>query len=252
MGRNPLPLEAPGLQPSPRGPQECSSLPASFTVRGPPGLPDRGLAEGGALRGSQWRCPTSSPGTVILSAEALAMRRAKQAQRRAQQAPAQLSKEQQELVQTLLGAHTRHVGTMFDQFVQFRVSLYRGFGLKGEQRGARGGDLREGAVCHASLQRTRLLQNPRVDRLLSPEPSNRGLERPLGPGPLTQALISAASSSSVHPPPAPAHHGPRTASARALRRGQHFHGTASHQVHQGPAPLPVRDLPLPFRRKTLQ
>uniref|UniRef100_A0A7N5KFH2 Nuclear receptor subfamily 1 group I member 3 n=1 Tax=Ailuropoda melanoleuca TaxID=9646 RepID=A0A7N5KFH2_AILME len=40
------------------------------------------------------------------------------------------------------------------------------------------------------------------------------------------------SSSSVHPPPAPAHHGPRTASAHALRRGQHFHGTASHQVHQ--------------------
>lgn len=153
-------------------------------MRGPPGLPDRGLAEGGALRGSQWRCPTSSPRTVILSAEALAARRAKQAQRRAQQAPAQLSKAQQELVQTLLGAHTRHVGTMFDQFVQFRVSLYRGLGLKGDQRGARGGDLREGAVCHASLQRTRLLQNPRVDGLLSPEPSNRGLERPLGPGPL--------------------------------------------------------------------
>uniref|UniRef100_A0A8P0TIY0 Nuclear receptor subfamily 1 group I member 3 n=1 Tax=Canis lupus familiaris TaxID=9615 RepID=A0A8P0TIY0_CANLF len=57
---------------------------------------------------------------MILSAEALALRRAKQAQRRAQQAPLQLSKEQKELVQTLLGAHTRHVGTMFDQFVQFR------------------------------------------------------------------------------------------------------------------------------------
>ncbi|KAM8897101.1 nuclear receptor subfamily 1 group I member 3 [Lycaon pictus] len=57
---------------------------------------------------------------MILSAKALALRRAKQAQRRAQQAPLQLSKEQKELVQTLLGAHTRHVGTMFDQFVQFR------------------------------------------------------------------------------------------------------------------------------------
>ncbi|XP_062960275.1 nuclear receptor subfamily 1 group I member 3 isoform X5 [Cynocephalus volans] len=57
---------------------------------------------------------------MILSAEALALRRAKQAQRRAQQKPMQLSKEQKELVQTLLGAHTRHVGTMFDQFVQFR------------------------------------------------------------------------------------------------------------------------------------
>uniref|UniRef100_A0A8C0P6B7 Nuclear receptor subfamily 1 group I member 3 n=1 Tax=Canis lupus familiaris TaxID=9615 RepID=A0A8C0P6B7_CANLF len=57
---------------------------------------------------------------MILSAEALALRRAKQAQRRAQQAPLQLSKEQKELVQTLLGAHTRHVRTMFDQFVQFR------------------------------------------------------------------------------------------------------------------------------------
>ncbi|XP_077743372.1 nuclear receptor subfamily 1 group I member 3 isoform X2 [Canis aureus] len=57
---------------------------------------------------------------MILSAEALALRRAKQAQRRAQQAPLQLSKEQKELVQTLLGAHTRHVGSMFDQFVQFR------------------------------------------------------------------------------------------------------------------------------------
>nr|XP_025716518.1 nuclear receptor subfamily 1 group I member 3 isoform X4 [Callorhinus ursinus] len=57
---------------------------------------------------------------MILSAEALVQRRAKQAQRRAQWAPVQLSKGQQELVQTLLGAHARHVGTMFDQFVQFR------------------------------------------------------------------------------------------------------------------------------------
>ncbi|XP_044800052.1 nuclear receptor subfamily 1 group I member 3 isoform X2 [Bubalus bubalis] len=57
---------------------------------------------------------------MILSAEALALRRARQAQRRAQQASMQLSKEQKELVRTLLGAHARHVGTMFDQFVQFR------------------------------------------------------------------------------------------------------------------------------------
>ncbi|XP_073903755.1 nuclear receptor subfamily 1 group I member 3 isoform X2 [Castor canadensis] len=57
---------------------------------------------------------------MILSADALALRRARQAQRRAQQTPIQLSKEQKELVQILLGAHTRHVSTMFDQFVQFR------------------------------------------------------------------------------------------------------------------------------------
>nr|XP_005909277.1 PREDICTED: nuclear receptor subfamily 1 group I member 3 isoform X4 [Bos mutus] len=57
---------------------------------------------------------------MILSAEALALRRARQSQRRAQQASMQLSKEQKELVRTLLGAHARHVGTMFDQFVQFR------------------------------------------------------------------------------------------------------------------------------------
>ncbi|KAI2520087.1 nuclear receptor subfamily 1 group I member 3 [Homo sapiens] len=57
---------------------------------------------------------------MILSAEALALRRAKQAQRRAQQTPVQLSKEQEELIRTLLGAHTRHMGTMFEQFVQFR------------------------------------------------------------------------------------------------------------------------------------
>ncbi|XP_045311244.1 nuclear receptor subfamily 1 group I member 3 isoform X1 [Leopardus geoffroyi] len=57
---------------------------------------------------------------MILSAEALALRRAKQAQRRVQRAPSQLSHKQKELVRTLLGAHTRHVGTMFDQFVQFR------------------------------------------------------------------------------------------------------------------------------------
>ncbi|KAM6153438.1 nuclear receptor subfamily 1 group I member 3 isoform 4-T4 [Erethizon dorsatum] len=57
---------------------------------------------------------------MILSAEALALRRAKQAQRRAQQSALQLSKEQKEMVQTLLEAHTRHVGTMFDHFVQFR------------------------------------------------------------------------------------------------------------------------------------
>uniref|UniRef100_A0AAA9SJP7 Nuclear receptor subfamily 1 group I member 3 n=2 Tax=Bos TaxID=9903 RepID=A0AAA9SJP7_BOVIN len=57
---------------------------------------------------------------MILSTEALALRRARQAQRRAQQGSMQLSKEQKELVRTLLGAHARHVGTMFDQFVQFR------------------------------------------------------------------------------------------------------------------------------------
>uniref|UniRef100_A0A8D1Y2A1 Nuclear receptor subfamily 1 group I member 3 n=1 Tax=Sus scrofa TaxID=9823 RepID=A0A8D1Y2A1_PIG len=57
---------------------------------------------------------------MILSAEVLALRRARQVQRRAQQASLQLSKEQKALVQILLGAHTRHMGTMFDQFVQFR------------------------------------------------------------------------------------------------------------------------------------
>ncbi|XP_007945932.1 nuclear receptor subfamily 1 group I member 3 [Orycteropus afer afer] len=57
---------------------------------------------------------------MILSAEALALRRAKQAQQRAEQAPMQLSKEQKKLIQTLLEAHTCHMGNMFDQFVQFR------------------------------------------------------------------------------------------------------------------------------------
>uniref|UniRef100_G3SN44 Nuclear receptor subfamily 1 group I member 3 n=1 Tax=Loxodonta africana TaxID=9785 RepID=G3SN44_LOXAF len=58
--------------------------------------------------------------TVILSTEALALRRAKQAQRRAERTPVHLSKEQKKLVQILLGAHTRHIGTVFDQFVRFR------------------------------------------------------------------------------------------------------------------------------------
>uniref|UniRef100_A0A2K5FAH4 Nuclear receptor subfamily 1 group I member 3 n=1 Tax=Aotus nancymaae TaxID=37293 RepID=A0A2K5FAH4_AOTNA len=40
------------------------------------------------------------------------------------------------------------------------------------------------------------------------------------------------SSPSVHPSPALAHPGPRAASARTLRRHQHFHGAASHQVYQ--------------------
>ncbi|XP_034376181.1 nuclear receptor subfamily 1 group I member 3 isoform X1 [Arvicanthis niloticus] len=61
---------------------------------------------------------------MILSAEALALRRARQAQRRAQKAPLQLSQQQKELVQTLLGAHTRHMGPMFDQFVQFKPPAY--------------------------------------------------------------------------------------------------------------------------------
>lgn len=62
---------------------------------------------------------------MILSAEALALRRARQARRRAQKASLQLSQQQKELIQTLLGAHTRHVGPMFDQFVQFRVRTYQ-------------------------------------------------------------------------------------------------------------------------------
>ncbi|EGW08567.1 Nuclear receptor subfamily 1 group I member 3 [Cricetulus griseus] len=64
------------------------------------------------------------PDTVILSAEALALRRARQAQRRAQKASLQLSQERKELVQTLVGAHIRHVGPMFDQFVKFRPPAY--------------------------------------------------------------------------------------------------------------------------------
>ncbi|GAB1285692.1 Nuclear receptor subfamily 1 group I member 3 [Apodemus speciosus] len=61
---------------------------------------------------------------MILSAEALALRRTRQAQRRAQKASLQLSQQQKELVQTLLGAHTRHVGPMFDYFVQFKPPAY--------------------------------------------------------------------------------------------------------------------------------
>nr|XP_020827693.1 nuclear receptor subfamily 1 group I member 3 isoform X2 [Phascolarctos cinereus] len=57
---------------------------------------------------------------MILSAEVLAQRRAKQAQKRAEQEPVQLNQKQKALVQLLLGAHARHVGTIFDQFVQFR------------------------------------------------------------------------------------------------------------------------------------
>ncbi|XP_021098076.1 nuclear receptor subfamily 1 group I member 3-like isoform X3 [Heterocephalus glaber] len=54
---------------------------------------------------------------MILSAEALALRRARQAWRRAQQVP---MKEQKVLISILLEAHTCHVATMFDQFVQFK------------------------------------------------------------------------------------------------------------------------------------
>ncbi|XP_029426738.1 nuclear receptor subfamily 1 group I member 3 isoform X1 [Nannospalax galili] len=61
---------------------------------------------------------------MIMSAEALALRRARQAQRRAQQASMQLSQEQKDLVQNLLEAHTRHMGTMFDQFVHFKPPAY--------------------------------------------------------------------------------------------------------------------------------
>ncbi|XP_005404576.1 PREDICTED: nuclear receptor subfamily 1 group I member 3-like isoform X3 [Chinchilla lanigera] len=57
---------------------------------------------------------------MVLSPEALALRRAKQALRRAQQPLMKVRKEQNELVQTLLEAHTRYVATMFDQFVQFK------------------------------------------------------------------------------------------------------------------------------------
>lgn len=118
MARNPLRPGASRISAKP-------SRPTSFTLLGTRGVPDVGLAETGALGWSQWLCHLCSPDTVILSAEALALRRAKQAQRRAQRAPSQLSDKQKELVRTLLGAHTRHVGTMFDQFVQFRVSLDR-------------------------------------------------------------------------------------------------------------------------------
>ncbi|XP_055469225.1 nuclear receptor subfamily 1 group I member 3 isoform X2 [Psammomys obesus] len=61
---------------------------------------------------------------MILSAEALALRRARQARRRAQKASLQLSQEQKELVQTLLGAHTRHMGSIFDQFVKFKPPAF--------------------------------------------------------------------------------------------------------------------------------
>ncbi|XP_004641221.1 nuclear receptor subfamily 1 group I member 3-like isoform X2 [Octodon degus] len=61
---------------------------------------------------------------MVLSPEALVLRRAKQAWRRAQHSPMKLRKEQKELVQILLEAHTRYVATMFDQFVQFKPPAY--------------------------------------------------------------------------------------------------------------------------------
>uniref|UniRef100_M3YSH0 Nuclear receptor subfamily 1 group I member 3 n=1 Tax=Mustela putorius furo TaxID=9669 RepID=M3YSH0_MUSPF len=121
--------------------------------------------------------------TVILSAEALAARRAKQAQRRAQQVPAQLSKEQEELVRTLLGAHSRHVGTMFNQFVQFRVSLCMDFELKEDQKGTRGG-CPEGGGSSVPRPKTEDEASPEPQRPQAPRPrspSKTGLERPLGP-----------------------------------------------------------------------
>ncbi|XP_023556970.1 nuclear receptor subfamily 1 group I member 3-like isoform X5 [Octodon degus] len=61
---------------------------------------------------------------MVLSPEALVLRRAKQAWRRAQHSPMKLRKEQKELVQILLEAHTRYVATMFDQFVQFKTQSF--------------------------------------------------------------------------------------------------------------------------------
>ena len=122
MFRNPLP---PGASGTPVEPKEMPGTPPSLcplcSVQGPQARGWQRDVLSAGLKLSH----IPSPGTVILSAEALALRRARQAQRRAQQASMQLSKEQKELVRTLLGAHSRHVGTMFDQFVQFRVSIYR-------------------------------------------------------------------------------------------------------------------------------
>lgn len=73
-------------------------------------------------------CATSLAWAVILSAEALA-------QRRARQAAEQLSQEQRALVQTLLGARSRHLGSVFHQFVLFKVRL-RGLGLERGPQGA--------------------------------------------------------------------------------------------------------------------
>lgn len=81
---------------------------------------------------------------MILSAEALAQRRARQAQRRARQAAEQLSEEQRALVQTLLGAHSRHLGSMFHQFVLFKVRL-RGWGWNVAHRAL--GGWSEGGPC---------------------------------------------------------------------------------------------------------
>lgn len=123
--RKPVPPGASGTPPGPRRPQELLSLSASSLGRASEGSQTGGWQSGAVLCWSQWLCHIPCPSTVILSAEALALRRARQARRRAQCAPMLLSKEQKELVRTLLGAHTRHMGAMFDQFVQFRVSTHR-------------------------------------------------------------------------------------------------------------------------------
>ncbi|XP_040308313.1 nuclear receptor subfamily 1 group I member 3 isoform X1 [Herpailurus yagouaroundi] len=86
-------------------------------------------------------------------------------------------------------------------------------------------------------------------RAASTQPAERQAERagpdsPGGPHPprghhVSPVCAVQASRSSVRPPPAFARLGPRTASADALRRDQHLHGAANHQVHQGSTPLPV-------------
>lgn len=168
-------------------------------------------------------CATSLAWVVILSAEALA-------QRRARQAAEQLSQEQKALVQMLLGAHSRHLGSMFHQFVLFKVRL-RGLGL---ERGHRvPGGWSEGRVAALEM---------RLDGPQEPGPRPRAS---LGSGPT-------APPAPVPPAAALARPGPCAAAAHALRRHQHVHGAASGQVHQGPARLPLCGLPLPFRKKTLQ
>lgn len=126
------------------------------SVRGPP----QGLAQKGALCWPQQLCHISFLGTVILSAEALALRQAKQAQRRARQAAEQLSQEQRALIQTLLGAHRRHMSSMFHQFVLFRVrlpGLWQECGPKGAQdaglrEGPRGTHQSEDGTCPEPLR----------------------------------------------------------------------------------------------------
>lgn len=135
------------------------------------------------------------------------------------------------MAQTCLGAHTCHMAPV-GPICAVQGEHSQDLGWNVTKGVIKEDSMREGLHVTYQFRGQDFFRSPEEAGSSAQNPSKAGgTEGVLDPG-LPSALTSAASSSSNHPPHSARQPTSCAASAHALCRHQHIHGTASHQGHQ--------------------